>query len=417
MPRRCGCGKQASYGLKRPTHCAPCAAKSNIEGMRDVVNKTCAADGCTVLPSFGLERCKAMYCKVHAVASGVDGMRDVKSRKCAADGCEKQPHFGIERSKPTHCKAHAATSGIQGMRNVLDNKRCVTNGCTTMPSYGIERGKPTHCAACARTSGIQGMRDVVNKRCAVDGCSKHPCYGLQRGKPTHCSSCAAASGIQGMWDVVTKQCAADDCNKKCTFGTEQGKPTHCEKHSHGIVGMREVVAKRCIGPDENGCPRDERAYYGAYCACCHPDEAIRRKLKVTEYRCMTETLKLLGDEVIATEQFRVNFSCMDSIGKCAYVDAVLDNPKIRILFEIDEYRHSSQNYSCERRRMEAVTAELRLQTDDPRPIAWVRFNPDETDGKTKGTPAKQRRRCEGAVTVIRELIANPRDGIFYVNYE
>ena len=107
---------------------------------------------------------------------------------------------------------------------------------------------------------------------------------------------------------------------------------------------------------------------------------------------------------------------MDSIGKCAFVDAVLDHPNIRILYEIDEYRHASLNYSCEERRMHSVTAELRLQTDDPRAIAWVRFNPDEVDGKTRGTPYKQRRRCEGAVSVIRELIANPRDGIFYINY-
>ena len=184
-----------------------------------------------------------------------------------------------------------------------------------------------------------------------------------------------------------------------------------------MVGMYNVVSPRCIGPDENGCPRDAIAGYGKYCACCHPDEAIRRKLKVTEYRCLTETSALLGDDVTVTEQLCVTFSCMDSTGKRAFVDAVFDHPSIRILFEVDEYRHSCQNYSCEERRMHSVTAELRLQTDDPRPIAWVRLNPDEVDGKTKGTPAKQKRRCEEAVTVIRELLANPRDGIFYVNYE
>jgi hypothetical protein len=66
--------------------------------------------------------------------------------------------------------------------------------------------------------------------------------------------------------------------------------------------------------------------------------------------------------------------------------------------------------------MENVREALLLQSADDRPIAWVRFNPDEADGQTRGTVAAQRRRCARAVEIVRDLLSNPRSCTEYVNY-
>ena len=143
---------------------------------------------------------------------------------------------------------------------------------------------------------------------------------------------------------------------------------------------------------------------------------MRNKYKVTESRCLRAILGALGDAAVATEQYRVDFACADMVGTRAYVDCVLDHPRVRVLLEIDEYAHSTYARSCEEKRMHAVTAELRLQSGDARPLAWVRFNPDEACGGKRGSAAAQKRRCKDAVAAIRGLFDTPTDGVLYVNY-
>jgi hypothetical protein len=178
--------------------------------------------------------------------------------------------------------------------------------------------------------------------------------------------------------------------------------------------MIDVRAKRCIGRGGDSCPTNERAKYGAQCRYCTDDPTVAKRYKKTETRCLKEIYRLLGPSVTATEQMCVNFSCMDSFGTRAYVDAVLDHPSARVLLEIDECQHSSYPPSCDMKRMHAVVAELRLQSADPRPIAWVRFNPD--DGEEPAGARAQKRRCGDAARAIGDLIERPRDDIVRVNY-
>lgn len=69
---------------------------------------------------------------------------------------------------------------------------------------------------------------------------------------------------------------------------------------------------------------------------------------------------------------------------------------------------------CAQIRTRICTHARQTEGTESRPIAWVRFNPD--DGTAPAGAAVQLRRCRAAVDAIRELIATPRDAVVYVNY-
>jgi hypothetical protein len=231
-------------------------------------------------------------------------------------------------------------------------------------------------------------------------------------KPIHC----AAHKADGERDVVNKRCVEPGCDKQSTFGTEWKKPIHCAAHKTGEE--RDVWNKRCVGRDGHQCPTRERGRYGGRKRCyyCADDDEVRAPRKKTEARCMKRVLQLLGPSVTCQEQFHVPYGCGDFDGKRAFLDAVLDHPRIRVVLEIDECQHA-RSVSCPEgdvSRMHAAAGELLMRSADERPIAWVRFNPD--DGTTPASAKDQLERCREAAKAIRDLIESPRDDIVYVNY-
>ena len=184
--------------------------------------------------------------------------------------------------------------------------------------------------------------------------------------------------------------------------------------------MEDVRSTRCKGPgNDTPCSRGELAYQAGMCLVCLTLSGVKRERKLTEARCLTTIKRTLTTEATTIEsQFSVSFICSeDAEGDRAFVDAYLSFPGIRILLEIDELAHCRRGYSCDQRRMESVREAMLLQSSDARPIAWVRFNPDEPDGATAATPAAQKQRARTlAVAAIRELVANPRNCVVYVNF-
>lgn len=207
-----------------------------------------------------------------------------------------------------------------------------------------------------------------------------------------------------------KKCAL--CDTLPSYGFEEGRPTHCA--SHRPDGAADMRSKRCAGVGGSACPTRERAYYGDHCKYCTTDEAAVARYRRAEKRCLKEISKRMPACASVAENFRVEFACSGYGGSRAFVDAVIDHPSVRVLLEIDECRHGSYPPSCESKRMHAVVAELRLQSADTRPIAWVRFNPD--DGEEPARARDQKRRCVDAARAIRDLFESPRDDIVYVNY-
>jgi hypothetical protein len=358
--------------------------------------KLCVADGCEKFSTFGTEWRKPVHCAAHKTVDE----RNVMDKRCVEPGCEKQPTFGAEWRKPVHCAIHKT----DGERDVV-NKRCIEHGCGKQPTFGTEWKKPVHCAA-HRTDGES---DVMNKRCIGPGCEKQSSFGAEWRNPLHC----AEHKTDDERNVVSKRCVESGCNKQPNFGTEWKKPIHCVDHK--TDADEDVTHARCTGRDGHPCPTRERAYYGDRCRYCADESEVKAVRKKTEARCVKRIIELLGPLVTAQEQLHVPFKCADFVGSCAYVDLVIDHPRIRVLLEVDECRHFAYAVECERRRMEAVAGELRLQSSDARPIAWVRFNPD--DGTVPAGAAAQRRRCREAAAKVRELIADPRGAVIPVNYD
>jgi hypothetical protein len=290
-----------------------------------------------------------------------------------------------------------------GAFNVV-HKRCEHTGCTIIPNFGKDPKRATHC----KKHVLEGFVDVKTKKCIFDHCNIQASFGLSDGKAKFCRTHAP----DGATDVRSKKCICPR-NVVSNFALPGQRASHCA--SCKTADMIDVTHKRCTGRWGHPCPTNELAgYYGAQCRYCTDDPKVAKRYKVTETRCLKEIFRALDPSVTTTEQLCVNFACADMVGTRAYVDAVLDHPDVRILLEIDERQHSSYAASCDLKRMHAVVAELRLQSEDTRPIAWVRFNPD--DGEEQATAAAHRRRCGDAAKAIRDLIESPADGIIYVNY-
>jgi hypothetical protein len=288
-------------------------------------------------------------------------------------------------------------------RNVM-NVRCTEPGCGKQPSFGVEWMRPLHCTA----HKTERDRNVKHAYCTEPGCGKRPTFGMEHGKPLHCAS----HKTDAERDVANARCIEPGCDTQSSYGTEWMKPLHCAAHKTG--GDRDVKNERCTGRGGHPCPTEERAYFGKHCRYCADDDEVKVVRKKTEARCVKRILHLLGPLVAAHEQMHVPFDCADFVGSRAYPDVVLDHPRIRVLLEIDECQHFTYAASCEQRRMEAVTGELRLRSADARPIAWVRFNPDDWTGPASARD--QLGRCREAAKAIRDLIESPRDGIVFVNY-
>ena len=366
-----GCTTRPSFGLPGGTWTR--CSKHKTNDMVDLVHAKCGhPSGCTTHPSFGPPGAKkATRCRKHAE----DDMVNLASRKCDhPSGCTTQPYFGPPGAKKaTRCKKHK-TDDMINMRS----KKCDhPNGCTTQPVFGPPDAKrPTRC----KRHKTDEMIDLKNVKC------DHP----------------------------------NGCATRAYFGFEGSQPTRCMEHME--PGMEDVANARCSGPDEvTPCPVRDRAYVEGMCYACAVAAGKRRARKLTEDRCLATVVRSLGKTFekftpCFTPQLRVGFECSDAEGTCAYVDAVVEFPEIRIMLEIDELAHCTRGYSCDERRMESVGEALLLQSSDARPIAWVRFNPDEPDGATRSTPAEQIARCELAVAAIERLREEPRSCVEYVNY-
>ena len=66
-----------------------------------------------------------------------------------------------------------------------------------------------------------------------------------------------------------------------------------------------------------------------------------------------------------------------------------------VIISVDEHEHNTENYTweCEIARMHKVIASLRIgKRYDPRPVVWIRFNPNayKVNGRTQRTTMRKR---------------------------
>lgn len=97
---------------------------------KDVVERRCAHEGYSELPSFGVEGNKEeMLCMPHAD----DDMENVEKKLCQIEECSKQPRFRVEGDNAAlHCRQNADSTVM-----FAKGKRCAYGGCREVP---IQKG-------------------------------------------------------------------------------------------------------------------------------------------------------------------------------------------------------------------------------------------------------------------------------------
>lgn len=119
---------------------------------------------------------------------------------------------------------------------------------------------------------------------------------------------------------------------------------------------------------------------------------------------LAEDLKSVG--LSFEREITIAFSCFSSETARARIDYTIDMGSHVVLLENDECQHRQYPISCELRRMTDVTAAIQCSSGvtsvTPRPLLWVRFNPDgfKINGATQQVERKVR--IETLVDFIRE---------------
>ena len=395
-----GCSKlNPTYGVpgERPSRCKT----HSLQGMEDISNPRCTEPGCKTRATRGSEvGVRPMYCMAH----GLPEMGNIVSPRCTYPECRViSPVFDFQKGKGTRCKLHK----MDGMVDVRCTQWCEYPNCTKHASFGVPpSGRPTRCSK----HRLAGMDIIYNKRCEETGCNKHPVFGVTGGRPTHCK----IHRLDGMEDVHSKRCGESGCKTSPVFGFPGGKSVRCK--AHALEGMVDVCNKKCIGPvGGDGCPLGYRTTPGLeHCAACDPDPIRARKFRRNEFRFF-ETLTKEG--LLFQREVPVSFACERrgaTEAKSARLDGVMCVDGLLIIAELDEFFHEAYEARCEAARQNAATFSIRTGGWNGH-IAWVRVNPHRLNGKPTTIPFERTQHAEAAL-IIRDLLQNPRDGVFYVNY-
>ena len=113
LDKRCdalGCTTRPSFGPVvgvRPTKCATHAPPH----WRDVKSRKCdspAPNLCEKVPSFGFPGAGARRCVAHAE----QGMVNMMNARCEAEGCDKRPSFGPPGGRRKYCSLHAGPGDV-----------------------------------------------------------------------------------------------------------------------------------------------------------------------------------------------------------------------------------------------------------------------------------------------------------------
>ena len=235
------CSMTPSYGLPGSGKRGFCVQHAG-EGMVKLNRKMCSFRGCFLVATYGDEGSnRKQFCLIHAA----QGMVLVSGKKCGRAECFKRATYGAAGGrKREYCAQHAKGSMVN-----VDSRKCVGPGCNKRATYGLEDGPRRYCAGHAD----RGMIDIANKECLREFCPKRARYGAEgSGRRDFCLQHAE----DGMVNFDSKRCLARDCAKSPTFGVAgTSRRQYCAEHA--LPGHVNVAHKPCIRP---GCAK--RAAYG-----------------------------------------------------------------------------------------------------------------------------------------------------------
>lgn len=222
-----------------------------------------------------------------------------------------------------------------------------------------------------------------------------------------------------------QECAREGCGARPSFNApDETKGLYCTKHK--LDGMIDVMNRTCPGSKGIACQyRKHLMKDHEFCAECDPDPVRARKRRRNEFRFFENMAKAgLAFEHEHPIHFRCEERDRDERRSCR-LDGTMTLPQILVIAELDEQYHRFEAISCEVARQASANRAVRLDEKQPwdGPIAWVRVNPHRlAPAKEFGldlagtTPRTEAAVADAAAAVVRDLLANPRDGVFYVNF-
>lgn len=358
----------------------------------DVKQKRCLAPECNTIPYYGLLGTKTgLYCATHKEEHHVD----VKNKRCRAPECTTFPYYGpFGTKKGIYCLLHKEDGHV----NVLDDQ-CIHRGCSTLPSYGLVGTKKAFYCSSHRLSEHINVRA---KLCEHSGCNYLASYGpVGTTTVLYCSSHRLSEHI----NVRIKKCM--DCSSRVYYGIPGRPPTRCAKHKED--GMLPNPRKRC---EEPKCT--EIAVFGYRSQMHCEDHKLAGEINLVHRTCVRCNLPDIVDErmICATcdpeVEKRVRLAKQKEIkdyfdaNGLRYIsyDRIIDNGWLGkerpdflfdaethyVIVEVDEEQHRNSPCYCvgEQTRMVNISQILNGKTELPKPVVFIRYNPDLY------TPAKGR---------------------------
>ena len=280
-------------------------------------------------------------------------------RRCEQIGCVIHPTFNHEgQSTPLYCKTHA----LSGMVDIK-GRRCQHAGCVIHPAFNYEgQSKPLYCKGHAITS----MVNIKNRRCEYPECTKQPGSGISGYRPTHC----AEHRTDGMIARPLRRC--EQCKSFALYGMNS-TPTHCETHKS--PQHRNLVQYNCAN-----CGVFEYVDNEKKCGVC--SDYLKKNLKLRKQR----QVKMWLDSHDHLKTYQIYDRQLES-GVCGKErpDFAWDCQTHFVILEVDEFKHYTRLRECEQIRMVNMTSTLGM------PCLWVRFNPDDFQGKKSSLTERDRR--------------------------
>lgn len=171
------CSKYAKYGYSNKIGRQRCS-EHKLNGMIDKGNlgRICIYNKCNIHASYGYEKSKAMYCKIHAE----NDMRDVISKRCIHCN-NNMAIYTIKGGKRSHCK-NCALKDMVFARDVFCEK------CKSRASYGYYGKEKKRCSKhkdigmIHLTAQLCKSRESHDTQCEMIGNDKYDYYC------THCFS-------------------------------------------------------------------------------------------------------------------------------------------------------------------------------------------------------------------------------------
>ena len=372
--------------------------------------------------------CKIEGCNNGVIKGGVCVKHGANLKKCSVEGCDSASQVGgvcsKHGAKKRICKIEGCNNNVVKdgvcIQHGAKVKTCSVEGCNHQSKVGgvcIKHGaKVPECSVdgCNNKSKIGGVciqHGAVTTRCSIEGCNNSAVKGgvcVQHGAVTTrcsiegCNKQAQLSGLCISHGAQMKRCRVDGCNnyvQKCGV---------CVKHGADV--RKECHSEWC----------ESNAYYkneedgNYYCLDCllsiKPDDPRLKTCVRKEFYVLAELERKLPwlqessvkvvwdsgiaaatDDLISDENFVLQYKPGACSGKRP--DLLCDFGGFILVIEIDENQHLRNCVSSEKQKMNEIWEQL-----GNKPIAFIRFNPDEyidDDGVKHASTFKTYRVCNG----------------------